>query len=133
MLHGLIAEALGTLATERGSGGRAGWVAGVAYDVAVAEIGPKGLECAEQAGEQARRLYAPRATIEHLSRAIEAAHRVGAPPTAFYRTRGQMHETLGAFEAALLAADQSAGLRGLRPIRWRIQASLGKLYQGQAR
>src|SRR5437762_4046040 len=130
MLHGLIAEALGTLATERGSGGRAGWVAGVAYDVAVAEIGPKGLECAEQAGEQPRRLYAPRAAIEHLSRAIEAAHRVGAPPTAFYRTRGQMHETLGAFEAA--RADYQAVLddaraSGDRQAEWQALLDLGFL------
>jgi DNA-binding CsgD family transcriptional regulator len=36
-------------------------------------------------------------------------------------------------EAALLAADRGAAQRGLRPQRWRIQASLGKLYQSQAR
>src|SRR5262249_60951925 len=36
-------------------------------------------------------------------------------------------------EAALRPADQGAAQRGLRPIRWRIQASLGKLYQSQAR
>ena len=33
----------------------------------------------------------------------------------------------------LLAADQGAAQRGMRPLRWRIQVSLGRLYQSQAR
>jgi DNA-binding CsgD family transcriptional regulator len=36
-------------------------------------------------------------------------------------------------EVAFLAANQGASERGLRPMRWRIQASLGRSYQRQGR
>jgi DNA-binding CsgD family transcriptional regulator len=36
-------------------------------------------------------------------------------------------------ESALLAADTGAAVRGFSPLRWRIQAGLGRLYQGLGR
>jgi DNA-binding CsgD family transcriptional regulator/tetratricopeptide (TPR) repeat protein len=74
---------------------------------------------ARRAGEQALALYAPRSAIEHLSRAIEAAARLGAAaPSAVHRGRGQAFETLGDFDAArsdyetALATAQSCGDAG---------------------
>jgi DNA-binding CsgD family transcriptional regulator len=60
---------------------------------------------------------------------------VGCIPRLWH-LRGAALAALGEVEqaeAAFLAADQGTALRGLRPTRWRIQASLGKLYQSQAR
>jgi DNA-binding CsgD family transcriptional regulator len=54
-----------------------------------------------RAGELAQRLYAPHATIEQVTRALDAA-KYGSimPPTMLYRLRGQAYETLGEFERA---------------------------------
>ena len=59
------------------------------------------LAYAQRAGEQAQRLYAPRAAIEQFTRALEAAHHLAlAPLPALYHARGQAYETLGSFEQA---------------------------------
>jgi DNA-binding CsgD family transcriptional regulator/tetratricopeptide (TPR) repeat protein len=131
-LHGQIAEALEALVSERGPAARTVWAADLAYHFYMAGIWPKAVAYAQQAGEQARRLHVPRAAIEHLSRAIEAARQLDqAPLSALYRTRGQMHEILGAFEAArddyqtALVAAQAAGDR---QIEWQALLDLGFLW-----
>ena len=59
------------------------------------------LAYAQRAGEQAQRLYAPRAAIEQFTRALEATHHLAlAPLPALYHARGQAYETLGSFEQA---------------------------------
>jgi len=46
-------------------------------------------------------LYTPRAAVEHLTRAVEAASYLSmAAPSSLYRTRGQAYELLGEFERA---------------------------------
>jgi DNA-binding CsgD family transcriptional regulator len=53
-----------------------------------------------------------------------------------WRLRGEALAAQGRLveaEVALLAADAGALARGLPPSRWRIQASLGRLYQSQGR
>jgi predicted ATPase len=62
-----------------------------------------------RAGEQALGLYAPRAAIDLLTLAIDAAgHLDREPPAALLRGRGAAHETLGHFEAAI--ADYEAAV-----------------------
>jgi DNA-binding CsgD family transcriptional regulator len=100
-LHGLVADALETIVQKRSSTARDAWAADLAYHFYAAGIWAKALEYARQAGQQAQRLHAPRAAIEQLSRAIKSAEQLAQPPPAsLYRTRGQMHDMLGAFEAA---------------------------------
>ena len=63
-MHGQVAEALEAIAQRRGGEGRDAWAADLAYHFYAAEIWPKALEYAQQAGQQAQRLHAPRAAIE---------------------------------------------------------------------
>jgi DNA-binding CsgD family transcriptional regulator len=82
----------------------------------------------------------PGAALQIVERLIASAahverYGVGCIPRLWH-LRGEALAAQGQpaeAEAALLAADQGAAQRGLRPARWRIQASLGKLYQSQAR
>src|SRR5262249_32420462 len=96
---------------------------------------PKALEYAQQAGEQAQNLYAPREAVEHFSRALEAAAQLGQPPKlSLLRGRGQAYETLGEFEAA--RADYEQGLsaaRGAGAARaeWQALLDLGFLWAGR--
>jgi DNA-binding CsgD family transcriptional regulator/tetratricopeptide (TPR) repeat protein len=58
-------------------------------------------DCARRVGERALVLYTPRSAIEHFTRAIDAAIRLGrAAEPAVYRGRGAAFDTLGDFEAA---------------------------------
>ena len=55
----------------------------------------------QQVGEQALTLYAQRAAIDHLTRAVDAAHHLSlTPPSQVYHARGQAYETLGEFDRA---------------------------------
>jgi len=61
----------------------------------------KVLEYAQRAGEQAQKLYAWPAAIEHYTRALDSArHLALSPPPRLYRARGQAYEALGEFDAA---------------------------------
>jgi DNA-binding CsgD family transcriptional regulator len=100
-------------------GQRATWCARADLTLAVGD--------AAQALEITDRLIASAAHAERYG--------AGCIPRVWH-LRGAALAALGRVEqaeTALLAADQGAALRGLRPARWRIQASLGKLYQSQAR
>jgi DNA-binding CsgD family transcriptional regulator len=100
-LHSSIAEALEAIAGDQGHQPVDIWAADLAYHFFAAEVWPKALEYACLAAERAQRLYAPRAAIEQLSRAITASRRLERlPAAAVYHARGQMHETLGEFEPA---------------------------------
>jgi DNA-binding CsgD family transcriptional regulator len=80
----------------------------------------------------------PALALEIADRLIaSAAH---ASPSAagcvprLWRLRGEALAALGRAadaEAALTVADEAALLRGLQPLHWRIQLSLGRLYQSQ--
>jgi DNA-binding CsgD family transcriptional regulator len=126
-LHGQVATALEQIGQARDAG-----VANLAYHFYEAALWPKALEYAQLAGAQAQRLYAPRAAIEHLSRAILAAQQLGVqPPVAIYADRARMYAILGAFEAAQAdyeAALQQAQSIGDRHAEWRALLDMGFLW-----
>src|SRR6266536_1565074 len=73
----------------------------LAYHFYEGEVWPKAAEYGQRAGERALILYAPRAAIEHFTRALAALKRLGSTPSAaVVRARGQAYETIGAFEQA---------------------------------
>jgi DNA-binding CsgD family transcriptional regulator len=131
-LHGLVANALETIAQERGSAARDAWAADLAYHFYAAGLWAKALEYGQQAGRQAQRLHAPRAAIEQLSRAIESAEQLAQlPPASLYRARGQMHDTLGAFEAArsdYQTTLEAAQASGDRRAEWQALLDIGFLW-----
>jgi len=66
-----------------------------------AGVWSKAAEYGQRAGERALILYAPRAAVEHLTRALDAlSHLGGTPSAAVVRARGQAYETIGEFEQA---------------------------------
>ena len=121
--------------------GRAG---DLAYQFFEAEAWEKALLYARRAAEHARRLYAPRAALEHLARAVVAAERLQATrrdqdavPVAtrveLYHERGRAHETIG--ELARAQADYEAALElarasGNRRAEWELLVDLGALWTG---
>jgi tetratricopeptide (TPR) repeat protein len=55
----------------------------------------------QEMGEQALTLYSPRAAIDHLTHAVEAANHLSLnPPSRTYRARGQAYVMLGDFDRA---------------------------------
>jgi predicted ATPase len=73
----------------------------LAYHFYEGGIWSKAVEYGQRAGERALILYAPRAAIEHFTRALGALkHLASTPPAAVLRARGQAYETIGAFEQA---------------------------------
>jgi DNA-binding CsgD family transcriptional regulator len=96
-LHRTIAETMESLY----AGALEAHVADLAYHFSEAGVFEKALSYAQQAGEAAQRLYAPRAAIEQFTRALDAARELPlAPLAALYHARGQAYETLGEFEQA---------------------------------
>jgi predicted ATPase len=89
----------------------------------------------QRAGDQAQALWAPRAAVEHFTRALEAAHQGALTPSAqLYRARGQAYETKGHFEQARAdheAALLLAHLAGDRHGEWQSQVDLGFLWAGR--
>jgi predicted ATPase len=127
-LHGQVAHVLEALVYERSADAHEAWAADLAGHFYAAGMWPQALTYARKAAEYARRLYAPRVAIAHLTRGLDAARRLNlAPPFELYRARGQMHETLGEFEAArddytsALEAARVAGTRMARPSTWRVR------------
>lgn len=97
VLHRTIAETMESLY----AGALEAHLADLAYHFSEAGVFEKALSYAQQAGETAQRLYAPRAAIEQYSRALDAANKLPlAPLPALYHARGQAYETLGEFEQA---------------------------------
>jgi DNA-binding CsgD family transcriptional regulator len=130
-LHGLVADALEAIARERGAT-RDAWAADLAYHFYEAGVWAKALTYAQLAGQQAHLLHAPRAAIEQLSRAIESADRLAqTSPASIYRARGQMHDTLGAFEAARVdyhSALEAARASADRRAEWQALLDIGFLW-----
>jgi predicted ATPase len=95
----------------------------------------KALRFGAAAGERALALYAPRAAIEQLSRALDAARRIGVDPVpVLSHARGLAHEMLGDFDAAredLEAAIDGASAHGDEALLWRALLDLGLLWAGR--
>ncbi len=130
-LHGTIAEMMEQLYAS-------------AYDAHLAELAyhfyeagrwEKALLYTQRAGEKAQRLYSLWAAIEHFTRALDAAHHLGKPPSpAIYRARGQAYETLGDFEHA--RSDYEQALDAARTAQdavaeWQSLIDLGALWAGR--
>jgi predicted ATPase/DNA-binding CsgD family transcriptional regulator len=83
-------------------------LADLAYHCFQGEDWEKALEYGQRAGEKALTLFAPRAAVEQLSWAVQAASHLSEPPPAsLYRARGQAHELLGEFERARVDYEQA--------------------------
>ena len=97
-----------------------------------AEVWAKALEYEQRAGERALALYAPRAAIEHLTHALDAAHHLHiTPPGKVYHARGQAYETLGDFDRA--RSDYERALDTARTasdgsMEWQSMMALGFLW-----
>ena len=77
---------------------REAYLADLAYHFYEAGSWTKALEYEQRMGEKAQMLYAPHATVEHLTHALNAAdHLHVLPQSNVYYTRGQAYETLGEF------------------------------------
>ncbi len=127
-LHGTIAETMEQLYASAYEA----HLAELAYHFYEAGTWEKALEYARRAGERAQGLYSLWAAIEHFTRALDAAHNLGKPPSpAIYRARGQAYETLGDFEHA--RGDYEQALDAARTAQdavaeWQSLIDLGALW-----
>lgn len=127
-LHGRVADALlrdGVVADEAEIGE-------LAFHCMLAERWPEAMTYARRAGERALLLHAPRAAVEQLTRAVEAARRLGvAPELALLRARGRAWESLGELDQALSdyeAAHELAAAAADRGAEWQALIDLGFLW-----
>jgi DNA-binding NarL/FixJ family response regulator len=101
----------------------------LAYHFYEAGSWAKARDYSQLAGKQAQNLYAPRAAIEHFSRAIAAAHHLASEAAPdLYRARGQAYEMIGEFDSAV--ADHEIALQIARatshePTIWQCLMDLG--------
>jgi DNA-binding CsgD family transcriptional regulator len=130
-LHRALAHALEALMQEQPSVTPESWLADLASHCFCAQDWPKAYAYARRAAEKARP-HAPRAAIEHLAHALEAARRLALPPDpTLSRARGQLYETLGDFEQAQAnyqAAIEQAQACGDRRTEWQAMLDLGFLW-----
>ncbi len=110
-------------------------LADLAYHTYAAEDWERALDFAVRAGERSLALYAPRAAVDHFSRALVAAAHLGRDPAlSVYRGRGQAFEILGDLPAA--RSDYEAALRAARAAslwreEWHVLLDLGLLWSGE--
>lgn len=127
-LHARIAETIERLHAER----LETYLPDLAYHYHAAEVWERALEYAQRAGVQAHGMYAPRETIQQLTRALEAADNLSRVPSpALYRLRGQAFETVGEFESARCDYEQAlTSGRLMREIsaEWQALLDLGFLW-----
>jgi DNA-binding CsgD family transcriptional regulator len=94
----------------------------------------RALDHALVAGTQAEAQESPRATIEHLDRAIVAAGHLGVPATSILRSRGKAHERLGHFEPARSDFESALASARAEPddaTQWQAMLDLGLLWAGR--
>jgi DNA-binding CsgD family transcriptional regulator len=107
----------------------------LAYHFYAGEVWTKSVEYGQRAGERAHLLLAPRAAIEHLTRALDALSHLGGKPSASaLRTRGLAYATIGAFEQARSDHEYALSLaRDERDtsIEWQSLLDLGFLWAGR--
>ena len=109
-------------------------LAELSYHFHAAEAWEKARQYAPLAGRRAQELYAPRAAIEHFTRALDAAHHLSMSPHAdLYRQRGLAHATLGEFDLALSDFETTLELAlatGDRGAEWQALFDLGNVWLG---
>jgi len=127
-LHRTIAETMEQLYTTSSDA----HLADLAYHFYEAGVWVKALEYEQRSGNMALRLYAPRAAIEHLTHALDAAHQLHVtPPAQIYLARGQAYQTLGEFDRA--QGDYEHALEAVRDthdgmLEWQSMMALGFLW-----
>jgi predicted ATPase/DNA-binding NarL/FixJ family response regulator len=131
-LHRSLAQTLERLATS--SLLRERYLEDLASHCYEAGMWEQALAYEQEAGEKALALFAQQAAIDHLTRAVEAAHHLSrTPPAQLYLARGQAYETLGDFERARgdyeRALDAAHALHD-RQMEWQSMLSLGFLWTG---
>ncbi len=131
-LHRTIAETIEQL---YGSSLQDAQVADLAYHFYQAGVWEKALAYGQRAGEKALALYAHRAAVEHVTRALDAAQRQAIVSTAeLYRMRGKAYDTLGDFEHA--HSDFEHALEETRTthdalMEWQCLMDFGLLWAGR--
>jgi len=129
-LHHTIAETIERSATTLDAR-----LADLAYHFYEAGAWQEALEYSRQVGERALALYAPRAAVEHFTRALGAAWQLNqSPPAALYRARGQAYETLGEFEHARSDHETALNIAHAaddRQAEWHSLMDLGYLWAGR--
>lgn len=107
-------------------------LAELAYHAFEAGEWTRALDYASRAGEQALNLYAPRAAVEHFSRALDASSRLSRTRRpALYRDRGRAYDTLGDFDRARAdyeTALEAARMLGDRHVELQALVDLGLLW-----
>jgi DNA-binding CsgD family transcriptional regulator len=107
----------------------------LAYHFFEAQQWEQALTYGRRAGEQALLLDAPRAAVEQLTRALEAAERIGITPDSdLWRLRGQAYETIGDFERArddLTSALRLATENDNQRAEWEALLALGLLWSSR--
>jgi DNA-binding CsgD family transcriptional regulator len=107
----------------------------LAYHHFQAEHWERAETLARDAGDRARSLYAPQAAVEHYTRALEAAARLGAAPDAgLLHARGQAFDAIGDFDAAhadYTAALTAAEVAGDQTLALAALLDLGLLWSGR--
>ena len=99
-LHHRVASTLEQLAQTTGE--LDAYTADLGYHSAAAGIWDRALVHASRAGERAQAMHAPRAAVDHFSRALDAARELRIePPFDLLRRRGLAYEHLGEFDLAL--------------------------------
>jgi tetratricopeptide (TPR) repeat protein len=98
-LHSAIAKALEKQLAENAS--LNSLIGDLSYHFFEAGLWEQALDYSRRAADHAQAMYAPRAAIEHLNRAIIASQHLSSTlPLQLYRTRGQHYQTLGNYESA---------------------------------
>src|SRR6266700_6506237 len=107
----------------------------LAYHFYEAGVWSKAAEYGQRAGERALILYAPRAAIEHLTRALGAlSHLDGTPPATVLRARGQAYETIGEFEQARADYEHALSIAQQTQdsiMEWQSLLDIGFLWAGR--
>jgi predicted ATPase/DNA-binding NarL/FixJ family response regulator len=133
VLHRSIAETLEHLSTS--SLLHEKYLEDLAYHCYEAGIWEQAMAYAQEVGEKALTLYAQQAAIDHLSRAVDAAHHLSqTPPAQLYQARGQAYETLGDFDRArgdYERALETATTAHQSNLEWQSMLSLGFLWTGR--
>lgn len=131
-LHRIIAETLERLSTSTYLKER--FLEDLAFHCYEAGMWEQALAYAQEMGEKALTYYAQQAAIEHLTRAVDAAHHLSRTPSAhIYLTRGQAYETMGDFERA--RGDYERAFDAARSVHdgkmeWQSMIALGFLWTG---
>jgi tetratricopeptide (TPR) repeat protein len=132
-LHRTLAETLEQLSISPSL--RERYLGDLATHCYEAGLWEKALLYSKSMGEHALTLYAQRAAIDHLTRAVNAAHHLSlTPPPQVYLTRGQAYETLGDFERALGDFERALDVAHKAHdgnMEWQSVMALGYLWAGR--